>query len=400
MTKRFVTALSATAAVVGALLPMTSEAMPAFARQTGKNCLTCHYQNFPVLNAYGQEFKAGGYTDSGKQGAIKGPDINLPEVLNSSFLTKLRVQKTNGDGTAGKNGGEFQVPDEFGMLVGGRAAPGIGFMIELSMIGAPSLAGYKMPIQVLKTDGGTRVSVVPFSTDALGAAYGFELLNTGAVRNVRVFENRKETSAQQYVVGAYSGAAYGVAAVVSNADFFVNVSKWAPRHGVTGTAPQSNYVRAAWLGNLMGFESGAGVQMWSGSSSETGVAADNVDTKATALDFQAQGAVGSMPVGVWASWATAPASTTTATNLFNASTTNDLKALALTTQVGITGHMAAKLGLRSAKNGAGLTDNAVTTGVVYHLAQNIGLVAEHSHYSKKQGGNVSSLTTLMLESAF
>jgi hypothetical protein len=400
MTKQLVTALSATAAVVGALLPMTSEAMPAFARQTGKTCLTCHYQNFPILNAYGQEFKAGGYTDSGKQGAIKGPDINLPEVLNSSFLTKLRIQTTNGPGKDGTNGSEYQIPDEFGMLVGGRAAPGIGFMIELSMIGNPALAGYKMPIQVLKTDGGIRATVVPFSTDALGAAYGFELLNTGAVRNVRAFEHRKESSAQQYV-GASSGAAHGVAAVVSSADFFVNVSKWAPRHGAAGKAPESTYVRAAWLGNLAGFESGAGVQMWGGRSSTDGTIAGNIDTKATALDFQAQGAVGAMPLGIWASWATAPASTLTSANLFNGSTTNDTKALAVTGQLGVTGHMAAKLGFRSAKNGAGLTDNAITTGVVYHLAQNIGLVAEHSHYSKKApAANGNALTTLMLESAF
>ncbi|MBI5232947.1 MAG: hypothetical protein HY880_01185, partial [Deltaproteobacteria bacterium] len=35
-----------------------SDAVPAFARQTGFSCLTCHFQHFPGLNAFGRTFKA------------------------------------------------------------------------------------------------------------------------------------------------------------------------------------------------------------------------------------------------------------------------------------------------------------------------------------------------------
>ncbi len=405
MTKRFVTALSAAAAVVGALLPMTSEAIPAFARQTGKACATCHFQHFPVLNAYGQEFKAGGYTDMGKQGEIKGTDLSLPAVLNGSFLTKIRTQHTNGGTGAGTDATEVQFPDEFGFLLGGRAATNVGFLIEASLIGAgqgPALAGYKMPITLHKTEGGVRFQAIPFTTDALGSSYGFELLNTGAVRNVRVFEHRKESSAQQYI-GAGSGSATGLAFVASSADFFVNVSAWAPHINNSGapapnSRPESQYVRAAWLGNLMGFESGAGVQMWSGKADNgAGVI---VDTKATAVDFQAQGSVAAMPLGVYVTYASAPASDTANVgvvpqNLFNTGA-KDAKAFTVAAELGLFSHASVKAAFRNGTTNAGDVDNAFTTGVLYHVAQNIELVAEHSHYSKNKG----TLTTLMLESAF
>lgn len=404
MTKRTLTAVSAAAALAAALLPMTSEAIPAFARQTGKACATCHFQHFPVLNAYGQEFKSGGYTDMGKQGQVKGTDLSIPDVLNSSFLTKIRTQTTNGGTGVGSDATEVQFPDEFGFLVGGRAATNVGFLVEASLIGAgqgPALAGYKMPITLHKTEGGVRFQAIPYTTDALGAAYGFELLNTGSVRNVRVFEHRKESSAQQYI-GAASGSATGLALVASSADFFVNISPFAAHINNSGApAPSSSfdslYMRGAWLGNLMGFESGAGVQMWSGKS-DNGVGT-KVDTKATALDFQMQGNAGSMPLGVYVTYASAPASDTLnptlPRNLFNGGA-NDAKAFTVAGELGLFSHASVKAAFRNGTTNAGTVDNAFTTGVLYHVAQNVELVAEHSHYTKNKG----TLTTLMLESAF
>src|SRR5512138_3416294 len=40
-----------------------SHALPAFARQTGQNCLACHAGGqFPELTPYGRKFKLTGYT--------------------------------------------------------------------------------------------------------------------------------------------------------------------------------------------------------------------------------------------------------------------------------------------------------------------------------------------------
>ncbi len=56
---------AAGAAMLGlvSLLPMQAQALPAFARQTGQNCVSCHAGGqFPELTPYGRLFKLTGYT--------------------------------------------------------------------------------------------------------------------------------------------------------------------------------------------------------------------------------------------------------------------------------------------------------------------------------------------------
>ena len=48
-------------AVVITLSPITSFAVPSYARQTGMNCAACH-TSFPELTPFGREFKLNGYT--------------------------------------------------------------------------------------------------------------------------------------------------------------------------------------------------------------------------------------------------------------------------------------------------------------------------------------------------
>lgn len=177
-----------------------SQAIPAFARQTGKACLACHFQHFPALNAMGQAFKASGYSEMGKQSTVKGDDISLPSVLNASLFSKIRYQKSNGTDAAGTQttaSGQLQFPDELALLFGGRVAENIGFMLEGQLANgtAPVMAGFKIPF-MYNIGKSTKVGIVPYTTDALGASYGFELLSTGAVRNIRTMEHRNESSAQ------------------------------------------------------------------------------------------------------------------------------------------------------------------------------------------------------------
>src|SRR5665647_1813519 len=45
------------------MAPMQAQALPAFARQTGQNCVSCHTGGqFPELTPYGRMFKLTGYT--------------------------------------------------------------------------------------------------------------------------------------------------------------------------------------------------------------------------------------------------------------------------------------------------------------------------------------------------
>jgi hypothetical protein len=75
---------STIAALAAALLPATSQAVPAFARQTGQNCVACHAGGqFPELTPYGRLFKMTGYTI----GARTIP-LSVMGVASSSSIAK------------------------------------------------------------------------------------------------------------------------------------------------------------------------------------------------------------------------------------------------------------------------------------------------------------------------
>lgn len=426
MIRKFIRVASISATFIAAALVATpSHATPAFARQAGKACNTCHFQHYPALNEYGQEFKAGGFVDMGKQGTIKGKDMSLPEILNASIFTKIRHQRNNGvdlpnEPTAA--GGEWQFPDEFALLFGGRVAENIGYMLEgqLANGAAPFLAGFKMPAMFKLGNSGTKIGIVPYTTDALGASYGFELLNTGAVRNVRIMEHRNESSAQQYLGTAT--AASGAAFVLWNPNFFVNLSAWSPNHvaiseGRANASPSSTYLRAAWTPTIGDWSLGAGMQWWAGESkvdetanptgngrtctNAAGAAGTTMRcrTEAFAVDAQAQGTVGKMPLGLYLTHAKAPGnSATKAQNLFNTSA-NEKRATTVTAELGILPNKATlMLAQRWAKTGATPSawrddrDNATTLGGTYQYSQNLQLQLLYSLRDKQNGYQGSDTT--------
>lgn len=433
--------------IAGLLVALTSipeaSAMPAFARQTGKACNTCHFQHYPILNEYGMEFKAGGYTDMGKQAVVKGKELSLPGIFNASLYTKIRYLKDNGtDGTdaAGNSAktthsGEIQFPDEFALLIGGRVTDNIGFMIENQFAGGGTgiLAGFKMPF-TFGVGKSMKAGVTPFLTDSLGAAYGFEQLSTGAVRNIRSNENRSETSAMQYVFFGGSGprsldgdnqdpfaaagtntriaagAASGVAISLWDPSFNVAYTAWSPHHLVEAGGNVgglgSGLLRAVWTPTFGDWSLGIGLQSYTGSSvrlkNESGGGNHTiqfVDTKGTAIDFQAHGAVGNMPLGIYVTHASTPGSRTgcnsgtaaTACNLFNENA-NTKSATAILAELGVIPNKATvTLGYRAANNGSNVAadggkDNAVLIGATYQISQNVQLQVNHHTRTSRADG--------------
>jgi len=412
--------LSLASVLVATAFAPEASAIPSFARQQGKACSTCHFQHYPALNDYGRSFKAGGFVDMGKQGTLKGDNLSLPEVLNSSIFFKFRYQDTNGSDLAGTGNstlasGEWQIADEFALLMGGRVSENVGFMFEGQLLDptAGVLAGFKMPAMWGVGEGELKIGVVPFSTDALGAAYGFELLNTGAVRNVRISEHRAETSAQQYI-GTAQGA-QGLAFVVADPMFFVNVTRYAP-DSATDAKMNLTYLRVAATPTFGEWDVAFGVQSWTGSGSEHNGTATDLQYKAFSIDAQAQGAVAGMPLGLYFANTSAPAGSGTEFNLFNCTTTagactghnpNSKKATTILAELGVVpGTATVQLGYRKADTGAATNskDDAITVGATYNYTQNIQLQVMHSTRSK--AGNVgryagsqekgSALTTFML----
>jgi hypothetical protein len=319
-------------------LPKEASAVPAFARQTSMPCTACHFQNFPTLNSFGRAFRSGGYTLTGGQGLIEGDDISLPLMLNASVITKIRYAKTNGNTNEGTDYGEIQWPDEAALLIGGKLNKNAGFLMELGLLGATegdvetdvtgnadlgtgnvtgtgsgtssgesnTFLSTKVHFNVGKA-GNTQFSVIPYSTDGLGAAYGFELLNTGAQRSQRPIEDRRGFSAAQ-ALGLGSGEATGIAFVASSHNYFINYSPWVPGWGGTNMNVKpsglAHYFRAAYTPFIGSWDTGFGVQLWSG---EAEIADGNggetkIVTDGWIVDGQLQGSLGGKPLGIYASF--------------------------------------------------------------------------------------------------
>jgi len=410
--------LSIAAVMAAAAFAPEASALPAFARQTGMACSACHFQKFPVLNSFGRAFKAAGYTMMGAQGKIEGEHLSIPDTLNAAILAKVRYQKDNGPRTPQIAGamntpsdGMLQFGDEFSLFFGGRIAENIGFLFEgnTASVGGALLAGFKMPIGF--EVGAARLSVTPFTTDALGAMYGFELSSGGVMRANRWAEHRTETSAVQYVNVAQ--ASTGVTVSAQNDMGYITATKFAPAFamGANGGAVPSydmknNYFRIAATPTVGDWAMVAGAGSFSGTSA-AGLANE---TRATFFDLQAHGEVAGNEMGVYAQHATAPASTLLTTNLFNAGL-NARKATTIGVDYSVIPHtLHIGAAYRNAKTGGVVGadgDNAITLTAVYDLAQNVALHLNHSSYSGSSRTAtlavpqpVTALTTFMLEAAW
>ena len=290
-------------------------------------------------------------------------------------------------------------------MLGGRVSENIGVQVELNLQAktGPVVENFKMPF--VFDVGGVNAGVVPFTTAGQGVAYGFELLNTGAVRGQRIMEHRSDFSAQQYI-GTGSDAE-GFAAIAYTPQFFANLSKWSPRSvGQQSGSPTANYFRLAATPKVGSWDLGAGIQSWSGTATDPTVV--KFDTKAWAIDGQAQGAIGAMPLGIYLSHANASGTATGSTtkNLFNFNP-NDETATAIAAELGVVPRKATlMLAYRKGDNGkaANNGDNALTLGGTYQIVQNMQLQLNYSKYSGSAydplPANGDQLVTLMLFGAF
>lgn len=406
-------------------------AVPAFARQTGMACTACHAQHFPILNSFGRAFKASGYTMMGAQGKVEGDHLSIPDTLNASFIIKVRYQDDNTAGpVAGTTpatakgrqtvgGGQWQFPDEFALLIGGRVSETIGFIFEGNLMGGQLAAGLRVPITF--DMGGAKLSVVPFTTDAMSAQMGYELSSGGVYRANRWSEHRRETSAIQYNAdrGGDAGAATGVALVAQNDMGYINLTKWnASVLAGPGSIPgvggdwDSNYVRIAATPTVGDWAMLVGAGVASGSSYSNAAVAV-VDTRQTFFDFQAQGEVGGKELGVYLQHAKAPAGRGVQ-NAYNGSIcvvgtlcNPDRKATTIGADYSVIPHvLSLGLAYRGADTGGAAAtngDDAWTVTAVYDLYQNVALHLNYSSYSgssRNAIGAQKDLVTGMLEAAW
>jgi len=110
-----------------ALMPTKAQALPAFARQTGAACLSCHFQTFPALKPFGREFMFGSFTDVGDQALVEDENLSIPAVLNMSMDVVATAQHTTGDGQASTT--TYTIPDNARLFIAGRIGEHTGSFI-------------------------------------------------------------------------------------------------------------------------------------------------------------------------------------------------------------------------------------------------------------------------------
>jgi hypothetical protein len=345
-------------------------------------CSSCHFQSYPVLTGFGKSFKTNGFTMMGSQPLIEGEHhLSLPSTLNASVYMQARTNQENAGNTG--SSAKVDIPDEFALFLGGRVTENAGVLVEYNLKGG--FANLKFP-QVVDL-GDMKLSVIPFSTDGLGPAFGFDLFATGSAANGRVIENGDTGYAAAMYLGT-NAAATGAAVVVASDMFHVALTPYAgARTGDIDAATGLGgvYLRAAVTPTIAGWDIGVGVQNFSGDPVKGAVAggvnlSGTQKAAATIFDAQAQGELAGLPVGLYASMGSAAAdSTGTTSNPYNGGT-EVRSAFGMLAEVGVVpgtlmvdvGMMIAKTGVKDA-SGTNETDNSMTVGAKYKLAQNMKL---------------------------
>ena len=407
-------AVVAVTAMVSA--PATSEAVPAFARQTGAACLSCHFQAIPRLSAFGRNFRMNAFRSMGEQALLEDEHLSLPAVFNMSFLMKARVstgKTTNSLGVITAQGGvigtaptaastALQFPDETALLFGGRVGEHAGMLVEMGYVpGAMDMLGYKIAY-VIDIDAGI-VALTLGTSDALGLASIFNDPSNAISRNIRGVQTRARSlratnmHTAATAVGIY---AYLADMVYVAAGGFVDAGG-----GTVGNAgvdmTLSPYLRAAYTGEIAGFDLVAGA--WYSNAQNANykqLALMKGSRKVVGLDVQLQGDVGDFSVGFY--MPVVLSSKGDANYLPQANT----KVTGFMPYVNIAmGAVGVRLGYDYSKSTSSLTnidvkDNTIVFGAWYDVAQNLTLDLEFDGRKQTTAGLTtlkSNATTLQLE---
>ncbi len=375
-----------------------AEAIPAFSRQTGQSCSSCHAQHFPTLNAFGRMFKANGYTMAGGQKQVESSDLSLPQSLNLALVGALQYIK-------GKEETEAGFPASLSLYAGGRMGNKSGFLLELPFEKAgvegtdsmgqqiegeshASLANFgSLKWNYVTQYRGVNVGINVYSSEGAGPAYGYELLSTGAMGMnvplsgvnamgaIGLHKEHGATLMSQFGAGhGGPGAATGFGVSAQTASWFLYASQYYNKQMLEHVKDPvfANYLRAVWMPRVRGFDLGMGVQIYSGKTS-TGDG-PSVEAKAFTADFQAQGTVNEMPLGIYVTYANAPKSSTNTENWYNGSDEGDNSAYAVLTELGVMKNLAIAVGYVDAiyyRHGAGKMNGTSTViGFNYLLAAN------------------------------
>ena len=122
----------------------TASAVPAYARQTGQPCATCHTA-FPELTPYGRQFKLMGYTQGGTRcndGSAKSDETQVPLAVMAWPATFTGVKNSNNQAAMGAPGAsnDMWLPSQFSVFVAGQLYCDVGAFAQITYDRTPASA--------------------------------------------------------------------------------------------------------------------------------------------------------------------------------------------------------------------------------------------------------------------
>jgi len=301
------------------LAPTTASAIPAFSRQTGAACLSCHFQEVPALKAFGRAFKMGSFTDVGDQALVEDDNLSIPAVLNASMVVRGNAVHTSG-GTAASTT-TYTIPADTNFLVAGRVGSNTGAFVEFGG-GIGDTGGAFNNVQLMNSwdVGGFKVGL-GFADDGFGGSSVLEVSNVfgqhsggvgdvggavGAINNSG-FTN-SITSIGAWVGNDLGYVQFALIAPGGSAGWTVGAS---PDSGINATGGTVNVglklaklVRAVATLDVGGWDTLVGFGVVTGKVGRTNATAlTEAEMNMVFIDGQIQGDVGDMSLGVYADYA-------------------------------------------------------------------------------------------------
>jgi hypothetical protein len=180
---------SSLCALLMALAASAAQAVPAFARQTGQNCVACHV-SFPELTAYGRWFKLSGYTIGVRQAipVAMMAQIARTTISNNDDGTGTGTPVTARNNNLALNGAS--------LFLAGKATDNIGGFVQWTYNQNYSTDGtsyghsgidntdLRFIGRVLGAPGGNDTGELGMAADSVKFLYGMTLHNNPTVQDV------------------------------------------------------------------------------------------------------------------------------------------------------------------------------------------------------------------------
>ncbi|RMF46905.1 MAG: hypothetical protein D6751_03865, partial [Deltaproteobacteria bacterium] len=390
--------------------PTTSEAIPAFARQTGAACLSCHFQSFPTLSAFGRSFKMGALTDVGEQALVEDEALSIPATLNATIVFRPQVIQQSATGTPTTK--EIGYVDQV-VLIGGRIGPNAGAFVELGggafgnhqLFTSFDLGGFKAGINYANTGFGSDSALQLGNT--WGQHGGMMGLRDTSANQFLEAKGRKNAGA---AVGARKANYASLVAWGGNDMGAVQIGLVAPSDGIAfgvtndggTTAPltglsgstfkAANIVRANGFFDVGGLTAGLGGIFISGNVGDNGqfIAAKQLEMKRWGVEASLEGEMGDTQFGLYADYASAGASSTAKTNVFNTDTVNALKGFGIRGTVKPIHNLVLGAGYSSMK--ATTKTKTFMVGAEFEVYQNFVIALT---YTNEKAGTTTTKTTVL-----